>query len=101
MGSVVIVVAPPCVDDEFGVAKAVEEMLVETFVTQSAIEAFNKAVLHRLTRCDEVPGHTALLAPFEHDVRGKLRAVVRDDHAGRASELDDLVELTRHSRARD
>ena len=81
--------------------KAVEDMRVETLVTQSAIEAFNKAVLHRLTRCDEVPGHTALPAPFEHDVRGKLRAVVGDDHVGLASQFEGLVELTRHSHARD
>lgn len=96
MGSVVVIIAPPCVDEEFGVAKAVEEMLVETFVAQASVEAFNKAVLHRFSRCNEVPGHTALLAPFEDDVRRKLYAVIRDDHVGLASQFDDLVELTCH-----
>lgn len=68
MGSVVVVIAPPCVDDEFGVAEAIEEMFVEAFVAKASVEAFDKAVLHRLAGCDEVPGHAALLAPFEHDI---------------------------------
>jgi len=32
-----------------------EQVLVEAFVTQPAVEAFHEAVLHRLARCDVVP----------------------------------------------
>lgn len=36
MRSVVVVIAPPCVDDEFGVADAIEEMFVEAFISEAA-----------------------------------------------------------------
>jgi hypothetical protein len=32
-----------------------EQMLVEALITQSTVEALDKAVLHRLARCDVVP----------------------------------------------
>ena len=68
MWSVVVVVASPCVDDEFGVAEPFEEMFVQTLVTQTSVEAFDKAILHRFSWGDEVPGHAAFLAPFEHGI---------------------------------
>lgn len=101
MWSVVIVIAPPCVDDKFGVAQPLEEVFVEALVTQPSVEALNEAILHRLTRGNEVPGYAAVFAPFEHDVRGKLGAVIRDDHVGLSPQLNDLVELARHACTRD
>ena len=96
MGSVVIVVAPPCVDDEAGMTEAFEEVFVQAFIPQPAVEAFDEAVLHRLAGGDEVPGHAAFPAPSEHGVGGKLRPVIRDEHAGLASKLDELIQLARN-----
>ncbi|MDB5657682.1 MAG: hypothetical protein JWS10_297, partial [Cypionkella sp.] len=39
-----VVVVAPCRDQVAGMAQGVEEMLVEAFVAQPAVEAFDKAV---------------------------------------------------------
>ena len=71
-------------------------MLVQALVPEPAVEALDEAVLHRLAGGDEVPGHTAFPAPSEHGIGGKLCSIVRDDHAGLASKLDDLIQLARN-----
>lgn len=76
--------------------EAFEEVFVQAFIPQPAVEAFDEAVLHRLAGGDEVPGHAAFPAPSEHGVGGKLRPVIRDDHAGLASKLDELIQLARN-----
>lgn len=48
VGPVLIVVVPPCFDVMLGLGIAREEVLVETFIPQAAIEALDKTVLHRL-----------------------------------------------------
>ena len=40
-----VVVGPPCFDDLPGLGKVAERVLVETLVTQPAIEALDEAVL--------------------------------------------------------
>ena len=60
MGAVMVVVAPPCVDDEFGVTEAVEEMFIEVFAAQTSVEALYKAALHRLAGSDEAPVRNVL-----------------------------------------
>ena len=51
----VVVVVPPGIEHEAGVGQRREQRLVEAFVTQAAVEAFDEAVLHRLARCDVMP----------------------------------------------
>ena len=48
--SVQIVVDPPFFDDFAGVSVAAEQVLVETLVPQSAVEAFNEAILRGVCR---------------------------------------------------
>ncbi len=74
-------------------------MLVEAFVAQPAIEAFDKPILHWLSGCDVVPLDLLFLLPGQDGVRGELGAVVADDHARTASALDDAVKFTHHPRA--
>lgn len=50
-----VVVSPPCVDNRSGVAEVTEQVLVEEFVTEPAVEALDEPVLLRLSRCDIVP----------------------------------------------
>lgn len=54
MRSAQIVFDPPCLDDLAGIAIVGEEMLVEAFVPETAVDALDEAVLHRLARCDVV-----------------------------------------------
>lgn len=68
--------------------EAEEQALVEQLVAHATVKAFAEAVLHRVARRDEVPGHPVLLRPGEHGVRGELRSMIRDDHARLASTLD-------------
>lgn len=66
-----------------------EQVLVEAFVTQPSIEALDEAGLYRFSCSGGAPFETAFLQPFEDGVRGKLRAVVADHHAGMPSEGKD------------
>ena len=63
MRSVGIVVNPPFFDDLACLAEVGEQVLVEALVTQAAIEAFNKAFLHRFSGRDVVPFNVMLLLP--------------------------------------
>ena len=93
MRAVVIIVVAPCRNQLAGMAQAVEEMLVQALVPQAAVEALDEAVLHRLARRDVMLFDLPFLLPFEHRVRGQLRAVVADHHAGKPAHLGDPVEL--------
>jgi hypothetical protein len=58
IGSLSVVVAPPCLDDDLGLGEAVEDLAVEQFVAKLRVEALTVAVLPRL------PGSmTAVFAP--------------------------------------
>jgi len=67
-------------------------MLVQAFVPQATIEAFDQAVLYRFSRRDVVPFHLAILLPLEHGIRRQLGAVVGDHHAGEAAHHGDPVQ---------
>ena len=77
MRAAVIVVVAPCRNQMAGMAQVWEQVLVQAFIPQAAIEAFHEAVLHRLAWRDVMPFHTAIFLPFEHGVRRQLGAVAR------------------------
>ena len=68
MRSDLVEVSPPCVDDVSGVAQAVEQVLVQAFVSEPTDEAFAEAILHRLAGRDVVPADAAILASFQDGV---------------------------------
>jgi hypothetical protein len=86
MGSRGVEVLPPFGDGASGVAEAKEQALVQKLVAHSAVEGFDVAVLHRLSRRDVVPLDAMILRPGEDRVRGELG----NDHAGLAT-LGDQV----------
>ena len=47
-----IVIASPSFDDVSGVSEAAEQMLVQAFIAQPPVKAFDKTVLHRLAWLD-------------------------------------------------
>jgi hypothetical protein len=73
--AVVIVVVAPCRNQLAGMAQPDEEVLVQAFVPEPAVEALHEAVLHGLARRDVVPLDMALLLPLQDGVRGQLGAV--------------------------
>ena len=100
MWAVLVVVGSPCFDDVLGVAVAGKAVLVQTFVAQSAVEAFHKAVLHGPSWSDVVPFDKPFLFPAENSIRCQLRAVVADNHARIASSHGNSVEFTGNTNAR-
>ena len=50
-----VVVDPPCFDDASGLTEVREEVLVETFVAQPAVEGLDEAVLRGFAWRDIVP----------------------------------------------
>ena len=106
MGSVLVIVLPPCADDLAGMTVAGEQMLVEALIPEPAIEALDEAVLHRLSRCDIVPLDAAILLPFKHRIACQLGAALRidppdqsvtdgvaDHHTGVATMLSDGIKF--------
>jgi hypothetical protein len=83
------VVRPPCLDDPSCCSQRWEQMLVQTFVAQATIKAFNEAILLRLARRDVMLLAPYVLAPRQHSVTGQLGAVVADHHARQPSTLGD------------
>ena len=97
MRSECVVVDPPFFDDPSGLWQADEEMLVETLVTQSAIEALDEAILHWLARGNIVPFNLGLVRPAEDGVGRELGPVIADNHLRLATGGDELIQLTSHA----
>lgn len=101
MRAMVVVVVAPCRNQMAGMAQAGEEVLVQAFVPQAAIEALDQAVLHRFSWRDVMPLHPSILRPFEHGVRRQFGSVVADHHTGIAPHLGDPVQLAGNADAGD
>jgi hypothetical protein len=76
--------------------KVEEQALVEKLVAYAAVEALTEAVLHRLSRRNEMPDDSVVLRPGQHSVRGELGSVIRDDHLGLTAPFDQRRQLARH-----
>ncbi|MEY9431269.1 hypothetical protein ABH975_006584 [Bradyrhizobium ottawaense] len=59
-------------------------------------ESLDEAVLHRLSRRDEVPVDDRVLAPGQHGVAGELGAMVGRDHSWLAASLNDFLQFAGH-----
>ena len=69
-------------------AKAVEDLLVEKLIPQSAIERLDEGVLGRLARLNVVPGDPLIALPTEDHAAGQLRAINADDRLRLSIEPD-------------
>ena len=79
MGSVVMVVLAPRLDDPPCVGHAQEPVLVETLVAQAPVEALGVGVLDGLPAVDEAQRHPPLMCPLVERLPGQLWPVVQDD----------------------
>ena len=68
---VVVVIAPK---GQFlaGIREAVEDLLVQTFISQAAVEAFDQAILLWIAGVEVVPGHAGIASPLEDRGAGEL-----------------------------
>lgn len=97
MRSNVVVIGSPGVDDLASFGQRSEGMLVETLVSQTAVEGFNVAILCWPSRIDEMQLDLPLRSPVQHVAAGKLGPVVRDNHSWIASFLGALVKRSCHA----
>lgn len=72
-------------------------MFVQAFLLHPPVEAFDHAVLHWLSPRDVLPVDLAGFLPLQHRVTGQFRAVVRDHHAGIATQLGDTIQFASNS----
>ena len=78
---VVIVVAPGG-ELSPGISQAVEDLFVQAFIAQAAVEAFDVALLLRLARVDVLPFDAVLVGPLQDRLAGELGPIVTDNAAG-------------------
>ena len=93
MGPFGVVVPLPSRQLGTGVGQRAKERLVQMFIAQPAVEAFDESILGWLAWCNVMPSDTAFFGPSEDRIRGKLGPVVRDDCSGTPPHRDDPVEF--------
>ena len=99
MGPSLVVIVDPVRDLGPGMIEAEEQALVEKLVAHALVETLAEAVLHRLSRRDEMPDDRVVVRPGQHCVRGELGPIVRDDRAGLAAPLYQRRQFPRHASA--
>ena len=71
MGAGRVVFGAPPFDDPAGLSEAVEQVLIQAFVPEPAVEALDEGVLHRLSWRDVMPLDAGFVGPGEHGIRGE------------------------------
>lgn len=97
---VVVVVAPEG-QLAAGISQAVEDLFVQAFIPQTAVEGLDVAILLRLARIDVMPLDLVVVRPLQDGLAGELGAIVRDDASRFAVGPDQRIEFSRHSGPRD
>src|SRR5215813_6483224 len=92
----------PCINDSASLIEATEPVLVETFISEPAIEALHKTVLYRFAWLNELEFHSVLAGPFIKSMADELRTVVADDRQRiRTADSRRFVKQTNDSRRGD
>src|SRR6516225_7323116 len=90
MGSVVVVLVPPVVEEELGFEQGVERLQVEEFAAEVAVEGLDVGVLPGCAWLDVGDGRSVESAPVLQGCGGQLGAVVAADESWCATPpLDD------------
>ena len=76
VGTVAVIILPPRLDEMPGVCQGNENILVQAFIPQLAVETLHPAVIYRFSRSAVFQPNAMLLRPFIQGPLCKLRAVV-------------------------
>ena len=87
-----VVVAPPIFDDQPRMGERSKLVLVEAFVSETAVERFDVGVLGRLARVDEVQPNTPITSPAGHCDARELGPVVHHQGLRIAADRSDRIE---------
>ena len=97
MWSLCIVIDPLVFDDLAGLSEITEDVFVQAFISEPSVEAIDKGILHRLSRCDLVPADASVLTPSQHSMRSHFRSIVGDNHVRLAAPADQFIQFARHA----
>ena len=86
----------PARDLASGICQTGEPVLVETLISEAAVELFNVGVLCRAARLNQNVFNLVRLCPSEKGLRGELGAVVGSDGPRVAAKLRRLIEQACH-----
>jgi hypothetical protein len=92
LGSLLVVLASPRLDDRPSVSQAREPVFVQTLVAQSTVERFDLGILVRLARLDQAQRHCIAIGPGEHRFPAELRTVVGANHRWSSALGADAIE---------
>src|SRR5215475_4197919 len=81
-----VVVAPPALDDDLGLAQCVEDLAVEQLIAQARIETLDEAILPRAARCDVRRLCPDRADPFLHGLGNELGAIIGTNVPGYAAQ---------------
>ena len=98
MRSDLVVAAQPIFGDFARVDERLEEVCVEHFATEAAIEAFDERVLVGFAGLDVEDLDAFAATPIGEGLAQELRSVVAADRTGLAIELDELLEHANDAR---
>jgi hypothetical protein len=93
MRPLVVVVVTPGVDRVPCVVQTGEPVEVWAVVTELAVEAFDKSVLRRFARLNEVQLHFSTLQSEEHCFASQFWTVIQDNAFRQRSTLSQLIKL--------
>jgi hypothetical protein len=75
MRSCGVVIDAPLLDDSPSLGQRPEDIVVEAFISESTVEAFDECVLRWLTGIDLVQLYTTMLCEIKHRVTGQLGSI--------------------------
>ena len=91
----------PLLDHAPSLEQIPEPMLVQTTVSELAVEALDKRILCRLTGLNEMQFHTSTPRPEKHRLTGQFRSVVADNRLGQAELFGQLIQIAGQALAGD
>jgi hypothetical protein len=91
-----VIILPPLLQFSPGLPHRGEQPLVEAFIPEPTIEAFDERILRRLSGCVVMPFDVALLRPAQDLHAGEFRPIVADDHMRLAALADQGCQFARY-----
>jgi hypothetical protein len=92
-----VVIVTPALDGGSCARQAKKPVGVEAFISKSAVERFEVAILHRLAWLDIAQQNPMLFAPGAQSTRDELRAVIDMDLFRKPSRERELLEDADHA----
>ena len=98
MRPVVVVIKPPAIDDPPGVFQTEEQLAIQQFVPETAVEALDVAVFPRAALGDKQRLHVGSVQPSSHRAGDKLGTVIAPQMLRGAADGEQAPQHVEHLR---